>query len=784
MPLSSSNQLPRDSSAAVCRTPIKLWTAAAVVIALFAAGCGRSATQYVGRGNELFDLGKFEDASINYRNAIKKDPKSGEAYYRLSLALSRQNKMGEAYQSLLHAVELNPGNVPAKIQLANLSLAAYAQDPKHPAAFYDRAVRITDQLLASDPNSADGLRLKGSIALLDNHAGEAAQLLRRALQASAGAPQIETELAEALLRDNQPAEGIQEARNVIAHHPDYGPAYDLLYGQYVGAQRWDEAESLLKQRISHQPKDASAIIRLAGFYVGRQRPDQAEKTLDTLVAKRDVFPQADLLAGDFHSLTRSFDKALADYQRGLSRDEPREKIYQVRSAGVLAVLGRRDEALKTIDAVLGKDPKDTTAQTLKVSILLEMGGAQNVKAAAALSTDLASGAQGNARIQMLTGQAAFSNREYDHAVTRFLQAAKIEPRSTAPRMALARVYLLRKNYSALLEQANTALAINNRDENARLYRIMALTGTGSYAVAKSEAEQMARSSSHGRQAQMQLGIIALSQKKYGEAQGYFQKLYHEGDQDVSPLAGLVSSLVAQNNSDKALALLAAQEKRTPESLPTEALTAATAQAAGKFDLALSELEKMASKTPDSVDVQIRIGQVEQKKGNYKAAIEAFERVHQLDPNRKGVDAVIGTLQDQSGDKTSAISSYRKALAELPDNPLVLNNLAYLLTETGGDLKEANRLATEGLRKAPRNPSVQDTLGWIEVQQGNFSAALPVFSSLTRENPDNAIFRYHFAVALLKSGDRAGAKLQLETALAKQPPQPVEKNIRALLAQAN
>ena len=60
----------------------------------------------------------------------------------------------------------------------------------------------------------------------------------------------------------------------------------------------------------------------------------------------------------------------------------------------------------------------------------------------------------------------------------------------------------------------------------------------------------------------------------------------------------------------------------------------------------------------------------------------------------------------------------------------------------------------------------------------------MFSSLTRENPDNVIFRYHFAVALLKSGDRAEAKRQLETALAKQPSQPVEKDIRALLAQAN
>ena len=49
-------------------------------------------TQYITRGNQLFASGKYEDAVLNYRNAIKKDPKSGEAFYRLALALFRTNK--------------------------------------------------------------------------------------------------------------------------------------------------------------------------------------------------------------------------------------------------------------------------------------------------------------------------------------------------------------------------------------------------------------------------------------------------------------------------------------------------------------------------------------------------------------------------------------------------------------------------------------------------------------------------------------------------------------------
>ncbi|MBZ5610602.1 MAG: tetratricopeptide repeat protein [Acidobacteriia bacterium] len=761
----------------------KLWTAVWLVATISSVACGKSARQYVDRGNQLFAAGKYEDASINYRNAIKKDSTFGEAQYRLALALLKQNKAGEAYQALNRAVDLSPQNVPAKVELASLSLAAYAQDPSRPAALYNRAATLTDQLLAANPNLVDGLRLKGTIAMLDRRLGDAITAFRRALELSSGAPEIHTALVEALLRDNQPEEGEREAKQIIARHPQFGPAYDLLYAQYLLGKRWTEAESLLKLRMANNPKDPAAVLQLAGFYFGRQNPDEAEKLINSLLARRDTFPQADLLAGDFHTLTRAWDKALEDYQRGLSRDKARETTYRERSATVLAILGRRDEALKTLDAVLAKDPKDQNARALKISVLIEMGGAQNLSNAALLAADLAKDAPANPRIQMLTGQAALAKGELDVATARFQQAARADRRTPAPHLALARVYLLRKNYAAVLEQADAALAINRNDENARLLRITALTLTASYGQAKSEAEQLARESSHPRQAQMQLGIIALAQKHYGEAETYFQKLNKENSGDLHPLAGLVSTYLAQSLPDRALDLLEAEKKRAPESLGTEALIVSTAEASGKFDLALSELAEMAAKSPNSAEVQIRIAELQKKQGHAAAALEALQRARQLDPKRRGLDAAMANLQEEMGKKTEAVASYRKALSETPDNPVVLNNLAYLLTETGGDLEEALRLVTQGVRKAPGNPNLQDTLAWVQLKKGNASAALPILSSITQKYPDDATFRYHYAAALLRSGDRTEARQQLQTALSKQPAQPLEQEIRTLLAQA-
>src|SRR6516165_2048917 len=137
------------------------------LLILVFAGCTRNAQYYLERGNKLSAEGKYADAELSYRKAIQKDPNSGETFFQLGQVELKLKRISESYQFLSRAVQLLPKRDDAKVKLADLCLAVYAADPRHPQnlqPLYEKAVNLSDQVYAHDPNGFDALRLKGHVA--------------------------------------------------------------------------------------------------------------------------------------------------------------------------------------------------------------------------------------------------------------------------------------------------------------------------------------------------------------------------------------------------------------------------------------------------------------------------------------------------------------------------------------------------------------------------------------------------------------------------------------------
>jgi tetratricopeptide (TPR) repeat protein len=173
--------------------------------------------------------------------------------------------------------------------------------------------------------------------------------------------------------------------------------------------------------------------------------------------------------------------------------------------------------------------------------------------------------------------------------------------------------------------------------------------------------------------------------------------------------------------------------------------------------------------------------VQRALGQNNEALASFEQAATTNP--KSVDAFLNEalLLDVMNRKKEAIDNYNKVLNLAPDNPLALNNLAMLSAESGTNLDQAQTYAERAKKKVPNDPNIADTLGYVYLQKNLNTQAAEIFRQNVQQHPENPSFHFHLAMALLKQGDKQGAKDQAGKALQGAPPD-LQGKIKAFVGQ--
>jgi cellulose synthase operon protein C len=150
------------------------------------------------------------------------------------------------------------------------------------------------------------------------------------------------------------------------------------------------------------------------------------------------------------------------------------------------------------------------------------------------------------------------------------------------------------------------------------------------------------------------------------------------------------------------------------------------------------------------------------------------------PRDRTVPIYLAEAGRQRNDLPVAVRWYKVVLRAQPDDVPTLNNLALTL----GQMKDPAAIgyAQKALKIAPRHPAVLDTTGWLQVQEGNLDAGLPLLQQAHALAPASAEIELNLAKALLKAGRAGDARAHLE-ALSRLPPaSPLRKEAEGLLAQ--
>lgn len=147
-------------------------------------------------------------------------------------------------------------------------------------------------------------------------------------------------------------------------------------------------------------------------------------------------------------------------------------------------------------------------------------------------------------------------------------------------------------------------------------------------------------------------------------------------------------------------------------------------------------------------------------------LEAIEQARSLGPV-KGVDILImlSTAYEQLGRSQDSLRILREAQKVEPENPLVQNNLGYLLLEQDQNLEEAAALIQASANATPQNGSVVDSLGWAQFRLGKLVEAEATLRRAVALNPYSPEVRKHLGEVLEKQGKLTEAAEQWERALA-------------------
>jgi tetratricopeptide (TPR) repeat protein len=751
--LKSNSSAPGTYAVAVCLAGFFL---------LYTAGCSRDpvvrAEKSYQRAEKYLQENNPDAAVIELRRALQLNPQLAKAHFALGNVELQRGATLTAFQEFFAATVADPDNRQAQIMVAELLARAHN---------FTQAKRQAELVLSRwpDDKTATLLLAESEIGLQDIKRGST--LVNEVLAVDPNNVRALQDLALLQLAQKSFPQAEATLRQAWLLDPKSASAVALLSAIYEGQGDLPTAESVLQQALRQNANDVTFQSLLAAFYMRHKRFSDAEplyRRIQESAKNQPQSPYHDVLAQFYLSASR-LDDALAEYKR-LVQADPKDWRSWHGVAVVYLVQGHYEEAIGVLDQVLKNNPKDWEGLALKGRILLDRGQ----------TADAIPSLQQSRKLRPEAAEPAFdlarayaSQGKLGESQSALQDVMKINPKYPGALVLLAALNL----EGGRVDQAIQNLSEDQLREPATVERSFLLSqayaAKGEYHAAESQLQGILGSVGPAPQKSVilqSLASIKLAQKQYAEAATMANAALDASPQLPTALYVLGMSYVGQKQPEKGVEAVKARLQKVPDWVPGVEVLGRVAQQAGQLSVATDAFNKALSLSPKLTSARLELGDTYWMNKQPDLARQQFEKVAQQQDatGRSYALCRLGQIYEAEGDFEKARVSYEKALAADRDNVLAKNNLAWNYAEHGGNLDVALRLAEEAKEKAPDDPTITDTLGWIYVKTGSYEAAVANLKISVAGNPHDPAGLYHLGTAYYKLGKTADAKRELEAAL--------------------
>ena len=299
------------------------------------------------------------------------------------------------------------------------------------------------------------------------------------------------------------------------------------------------------------------------------------------------------------------------------------------------------------------------------------------------------------------------------------------------------------------------------DSNAvRLVYVRTLLASQRLVDATSQLETLTQNSPKLPQAWLTLGALHVQLREPGPATTALLKyveLVQAGDMpaptgandDDTPPASkedaltrgylLLSQAADQQNDFKGAEAWLAKIDNPKRALEVQARRASLLAREGKVKEARELIRRLPEKTPEDARAKVLAeAQVLRDAKLWRDANDVLAQANKRFPD----DADMIYEQSMMAEKLNRLADMERLLRRVielkPDHQQAYNALGYSLAERNVRLPEARTLIQKALALSPGEPSITDSLGWVEYRLGNRDEAVRLLREAYRGQPDAEI----------------------------------------------
>ncbi|TFL17120.1 tetratricopeptide repeat protein [Jannaschia formosa] len=770
----------------------------------------------------LLEEGDPERALVELRNVFDLDGQHREARALYAATVLEMGRTREAYGQYLRLVEQYPDDLTGNVTLAQLALERgdWEAVRRYGGRARDAAPENPDvQALAVSIDYADALEAEDPEA----RAAAGARALEL-LETQPGTLALHRIAIDGALRAEDLPGALERFGTVLAIAPDDRSLHDARLRVLVGMQDMEGLESALYERRDRFPDDDAVTGDLVRFLAGNGRVEDALEVLAGYVAATDdpaVRAEREVLRVGFLLEQRGTEAALAALDEALAGEDAPAALRAQR-ARIRFAAGETGPAIAELEALLagaGTGIEENELRVLLAQMLEQTGnrvGAQRL-VAEVLEADAT-------QVDALKLQAAWDIEadRVDRAIAGLRTALDAAPEDTAAMTLMAQAHLRNGARALAADMLSLAVDVSGRAPAETLRYADYLIREGRFLPAEEALIAALRQDRGNLQLLLALARTYRGMEDWRRAADVEASLRNLGtEQAVQAADGLQAvRLAAEGRAEEAVAFLdqlaAGEDAARDVSLRVAALRARLQ--AGDLEGARAYAEALLAEDPGDIVRRLALAATLQAVGDLAGAETAFRalvedrpdletvwmslirlRAAQGDP--EGADAVLeealaalpegpnllwsqASLLEQRGDPEGALAVYERLYELAPNNAIVANNLASLLstmTEDPENLERAWAVARR-LRDA-EVPAFQDTYGWIAHRRGDAETAIAYLEPAAQGLPGDPAVQYHLGMAYLAQDRREEAAQQFRRALAIElpgPPPPQVARARAEL----